>query len=98
MKAMRSYPIALTLAALLASTAHGYTIDGERVDAAVDALKLEYLACHRSSMSGQLSTGGIMHCSIVYEELKHRAFDGDYDRLLAWSNAQRPVHSAAGRR
>ena len=83
------HPIVLMLAALVASAAHG--TDGERIDASVDALKREYLACDRSAMSGRLSSGGIMHCSMVYEELKRRAFGGDFDRLLAWSNSQQPA-------
>ena len=87
MKAIHA--IGLTLAALLASAAHGS--NGEQIDASVDALKREYLACDRSAMSGQLSSGGIMHCSIVYEELKRRAFGGDFDKLLVWSNSQQPA-------
>ena len=89
MKAM--HPIVLMFAALLAFAAHGNTIDGERFDASVDALKRAYLACDRSAMRGQLSSGGIMHCSMVYEELKRRAFGGDFDKLLAWSNSQQPA-------
>jgi hypothetical protein len=32
-----------------------------------------------------------MKCSVVYEELKQRAFGGDFHKLLAWSKAQPPA-------
>jgi hypothetical protein len=35
-----------------------------------------------------MPTGSVAACSVVYEELKRRAFDGDFDRFLAWSRAQ----------
>ena len=89
MNATHLSSIALALAALLASAAHANATDGEPIDVAVDALKREYLACDRAAMSSQLSTGSIMHCSVVYEELKRRAFGGDFMKLLDWAKAQR---------
>ena len=66
----------------------------ELVAASIDQLKRAYLGCSREALDGGLSKPGIMHCSIVYEELKRRAFDGDFDRLLAWSRAQDPLRKA----
>jgi hypothetical protein len=93
MNRLHKSSIALTLAALLASAAHANTTN----DGPIDALKREYLACDRAAVNGQLSTGGVMHCSIVYESLKHRAFDGDFEKLLDWARAQE-AERHAGRR
>jgi hypothetical protein len=57
-------------------------------DLTVDSLKSIYLACNDGVLDGRLSTGAVAQCSVVYEELKQRAFDGDFDRLLAWSRSQ----------
>jgi len=51
-------------------------------------LKSMYLACSDAAHSGELGRAGIMQCSVIYEELKRRAFDGDFTRLLAWSRGQ----------
>jgi hypothetical protein len=41
-----------------------------------------------------METGAIMMCSVIYEELKHRAFDGDFPRLKAWADQHlRPQRS-----
>jgi len=53
----------------------------------VDELKSAYLSCNRAAAGTRLSSGTIMQCSIVYEELKQRAFGDDFERLLAWSKA-----------
>lgn len=66
--------------------------------ATIDELKIAYLGCSRSALDGGLSKPGIMGCSVVYEELKRRAFDGDFERLLAWSRAQDPMQKAEGAR
>jgi hypothetical protein len=47
-----------------------------------------YLACDHAAMQGRLDSGAIAQCSVLYEELKRRAFDGDFDKLLAWSRNQ----------
>ena len=51
-------------------------------------LKTAYLECERSAVSGRLPAGEIMMCSIIYEELKERAFDGDFTRWKAWADDQ----------
>jgi hypothetical protein len=85
MSIIRSASI-LVLAALSTSLAAGQE-PGSHKDAAVDELKSAYLSCDGAVMNGQLDTAGIRQCSIIYEELKSRAFDGDFERLLAWSRA-----------
>jgi hypothetical protein len=54
-------------------------------NASVEDLKSLYLGCDRASAAERLTRGQVMLCSTVYEALKRRAFDGDFDRLLAWS-------------
>ena len=56
----------------------------------VTELKRGYLACHRASMRRALAAGESMQCSMVYEELKQRAFGGDFERVLAWTHTQLP--------
>ena len=56
---------------------------------AVDQLKRSYLHCDMLATQGLLDFGVIAMCSIVSEELKHRAFGGDFDQLLAWWQAEK---------
>jgi hypothetical protein len=46
-------------------------------------------------MRGLLGGAEVKACSVFYEELKKRAFDGDFDKLLAWSRAQNSTNIAA---
>lgn len=55
--------------------------------ASVEELKTLYLQCDRAALADRLSGADAMLCSAVYEALKHRAFDGDFDKLLVWSRA-----------
>ena len=67
-------------------------------DLTTEELKTAYLGCDRQANAGELDTGGIMQCSIFYEELKRRAFDGDFRSMKAWSDTQgSAVGSAPGR-
>lgn len=58
-------------------------------DVPVGTLKEAYLSCERASSEGFLGGADAMRCSVIYEALKARAFDGDFQRLLLWSQAQR---------
>ena len=87
MNATRSAPI-LVLAALHAPGAFGQTDAGALKEVAIDALKMTYLSCDRAATRGELGTAAIMQCSVVYEELKRRAFDGDFEKFRAWSASQ----------
>jgi hypothetical protein len=55
---------------------------------AVDELKRAYLWCDRAAANGRLRAAEIAQCSVFYEDLKRRAFDGDFERLLAWSRTR----------
>lgn len=79
---------AAVVAAALAPAALG---EPERIAvrrAGVDDLKAAYLSCNAQMAAGRLPTSAVMACSMVYEELKSRAFGGDFEKLLAWSQAQ----------
>lgn len=65
-----------------------------QTDPTIDELKALYLRCNGAALQGRLGSAEIGQCSIVYEELKRRAFDGDFDRLLAWSRAQSAMRTA----
>ena len=57
--------------------------------ASVEALQRTYLECDRVATNTRLDLASAAHCSMVGEELKHRVFDGDFERLLAWWRANR---------
>jgi hypothetical protein len=77
--------------ALAMPMAHGQTPSQELRVAATDGLKNAYLSCHRAAIDGGLDTVAIMQCSVLYEELKRVAFGGDFEKLLAWADAQLSV-------
>lgn len=51
-------------------------------------LKSFYLECSRTGRRS-LGMGGVAECSVGYELLLQRTFDGDFYALLAWSRRQR---------
>jgi len=53
-----------------------------------EALKAHYLNCSRAALKGSLGSHEIMLCSLGYEILLKRAFNGDFLALLAWSKVQ----------
>ena len=53
-----------------------------------EALKTHYLRCSRAALRGSLGSQEIMLCSLGYEILLKRAFNGDFLALLAWSKVQ----------
>jgi hypothetical protein len=60
----------------------------------LEKLKSAYLQCEHMAVKGKLGTGEIMLCSVLYEELKQRAFGGDFPRLKAWADEQlRPARA-----
>lgn len=63
----------------------------------VAELKNAYLECDRASMTRPLTSSEIMQCSVVYEELKKRAFGGDFDKLHAWSRSLQRAEPARER-
>jgi len=63
----------------------------------VDELKVAYLECDRRASHALLDVADAAHCSMVFEELKQRAFGGDWNRLLAWWRAQQLAQAQRGR-
>jgi hypothetical protein len=57
---------------------------GQPDAATIEQLKRAYLQCEHHATKGLLSQGDAALCSSVHEALKARAFDGDFDRMLAW--------------
>jgi hypothetical protein len=81
--------VGLVLITLAASLAHGQSTGDELKSLSIAELKRGYLLCNYAAISGRLNSAAIPQCSILYEELKQRAFGGDFYKLLAWSKAQR---------
>jgi hypothetical protein len=88
-KDMRLTQSAATL--ILAVVGIGEAHGGDLKHVPVAELKSAYLACTSDKLPAPLPRAAIMWCSVVYEELKEKAFEGDYEKLLAWSRAQATV-------
>ncbi|MBI5722014.1 MAG: hypothetical protein HZC37_30435 [Burkholderiales bacterium] len=58
-------------------------------------LKAAYLHCNLLAETTLLDFGTAARCSLIYEDLKRRVFDGDFQRLLAWSLEQRAAAASA---
>lgn len=94
----RVAPVALALAAFAAFAAppaHSDSTDGGLKTSTIEELKSAYQSCNRAALGGELSSAAIMHCSIIYEELKERAFGGDFAKLLAWSRQNPAIRKTA---
>lgn len=79
----------IALATAIATSAPSVSADEfELARVELPELKSVYLWCERTSSRIRLPAALIARCSLVYEELKQRAFDGDWEKLLAWSRSQ----------
>jgi hypothetical protein len=83
------------LVALAPSWAVGQADESRLKTMSVGELKSLYLACDRAAVRGLLGPAGIAQCSVIYEELKRQAFDGDFEKLLAWSRLHPGVRNTA---
>lgn len=63
-------------------------------DGSIEGLKRAYLACEVEAAASRLGDGDAMQCSIIYEELKQRGFDGDFRSLRTWYESVRPSMSS----
>jgi hypothetical protein len=54
----------------------------------IDGLKVVYLNCEQRAADGNLDTSEIMKCSMIYEELKRRAFGGNFRLLKVWADTK----------
>ena len=77
----------LAFTSLFAVAAFGKSEATDRKPLTVAELKTIYLDCDRRATHG-LSSAEVAACSVVYEELKKRAFGGDFEKFLAWSRTQ----------
>jgi hypothetical protein len=50
----------------------------------IEELKGVYLGCEEAAAASKLGGGDVMYCSQVYEELKQKAFGGDFRRIRSW--------------
>ncbi|MCW5634904.1 MAG: hypothetical protein KIT17_16335 [Rubrivivax sp.] len=62
----------------------GQTLDG----ATPEQLKAAFLHCDRLATTEQFDADAAAACSVVYEALKARVFDGSTERLITWMRQQ----------
>jgi len=91
--AMRMLPALILLSA--ASASAGPPDRSHLASVSVETLKLAYMECDRGATSALLGSAEAANCSQIHEDLKERAFGGDYGRLLAWWHAERNRKDAA---
>jgi hypothetical protein len=83
--AFRASAIALVLAMLQSAGAD----ERSHISAmSIAQLKDLYVGCEQAAMASKLSGGDVMYCSLVYEELKQKAFEGDFGRIRSWRDRQ----------
>lgn len=70
---------AILLAPIMQTSASSMTID---------ELKSVYLECERGAVLGKLAGDDYAACAVIYEDLKRRAFHGNYSELKVWWDAQ----------
>ena len=90
--AFKKFAVSAAMAAVLGCMG---SVSAQESQLTVAELKTIYLDCDRNAMRGLLGAAEIAACSIAYEELKKRAFDGDFDKFLVWSRAQNSANIAA---
>lgn len=78
----------VTLASAMTPVIQNLPSGSAGAETTIDTLKQVYLVCERAAAKGDLDTGEIMRCAVVYEELKRRAFGGEFRRLKTWADAQ----------
>ena len=92
-----------SLAAVIALSVPAFDAQGQTfpmpvAERPVQLLKAEYLACDRASTQTALSPGTAAYCSMVSEELLRRGFDGEFERLIAWSRSEKEGAQGQARR
>ena len=56
----------------------------------IDELKSTYLGCEQAATTSRLNGGDAMYCSMAYEELKKKAFGGEFRRINSWLDRNCP--------
>lgn len=86
---------AALLAAVSAAQAQGQGPTHEA--ASIESLKQAYLACDRLMSNQRVAAPLAQRCASIGERLQQRAFDGDFDRLIAWWQRERAALTALSR-
>lgn len=73
----------MAFAIILGSVAPSYGDTHAKMSVA--ALKHAYLECESRALTRQIATAEVAQCSLIYEELKIRAFDSDWKLLRKWT-------------
>ena len=81
----------LISAAVTTSAVAAHDNDPQLMALTAGELKSEYLRCEHAAARIRLDASQVMHCSVVYEALKRRAFDNDFEKLMVWFKAQPPL-------
>jgi hypothetical protein len=55
----------------------------------IEELKGVYLGCEQAAAASRLGGDDVMYCSLIYEELKERAFGGEFRRIKSWLDRQK---------
>jgi hypothetical protein len=55
----------------------------------IEELKGVYVGCEQAAAANRLDGDDVMYCSLVYEELKERAFGGEFRRIKSWLDRQK---------
>ncbi len=83
------------LAVALAPCAARAQIDPGRLEAvSIEWLKSAYLACDRVMRTQRVAPAIAQRCGEIGDHLRHRAFGGDFEQLLAWWQAERRLGEA----
>ena len=61
----------------------------------LDRLERAFWRCDHAITHGLLVGASAIECSVVYEALKARRFDGDFTALLAWWREHKQAQHAA---
>lgn len=87
--------VAMVPLGLSASLAFAQADTGKLASAPIDELKQVYLACDRTASRQLLDMASAAYCSSVADALQKRAFDDNFDRLLAWWRAEKQGAASA---
>jgi hypothetical protein len=91
---LRAWAIAaVTALATLPASAQQAKTALESVPA--EELKHIYLQCNAAAAEALLDSESAALCSRVNEELKHRVFGGDFERLLVWWRENKNIAAQA---
>lgn len=55
----------------------------------IEELKGVYLGCEQAATASRLAGNDVMYCSLVYEQLKQKAFGGEFRLIRAWLDRQK---------